>query len=445
VTDKPIQGRGLANLSLLFLFLLWLALFAWRKTFSYLNVGGIYVIELTGMLGLWLFALVVLLRPRLSFSVPSDARIQRALLFAGIFVVYNVARAALSPEINSKGLIPGIYPAYFAIALIIATNASEGVVRFVSRALVVTFFLTPAVMYLNSYVITPIFGAIEDPGATYIYGVTMMLALVLVKNHVASFLLFGIYFAFSVMMFERGTFVNAAVAGVVLLVASNRRQRRTLTRRLVFTGAIGVAVMLIATPIVLGLLFDLEKGRFVLTSGNLIKFFLSITGGGGELGLGGTRQHRLEMWAEIVRMVFSGPASMLFGFGYKGEVGDALGISFRAPHNGFLTILFRGGIIGLGLFLTFLYQVFMMLRRAIRTHGASEEARRAATVGLVVLGSLIGDSLTGTILDSPFTSWLFYMQAAVVCVLAYRVRDAAPSHVPAETNPPPARLQARPS
>src|SRR5688572_11423743 len=100
-----IQARAVTNLSLLFLFLLWLALFAWRKTFSYANVGGVYAIELTVILGLRVFAHAVLARPGLVFALPKDTRIQRALWLTAAFIIYNMVRAVLSPEISAKGLI----------------------------------------------------------------------------------------------------------------------------------------------------------------------------------------------------------------------------------------------------------------------------------------------------------------------------------------------------
>lgn len=425
MTGKAIQGRAFANVSLLFFFALWLALFAWRKTFSYVNVGGVYVIELMAVTGLWVFAHAVLVRPRLSFAVPRDARIKMALSLAAMFVAYNLVRAALSQEVSAKGLIPGIYPAYFVLALIIATNADDRVVRLVSRALVWMFFLTPLVMYFNVYIIAPRFGPIEDPGATYVYAVAMMLALVLIRNRLASFALFGTYFAFSVLQFERATFVNAGIAAVVLFLASGSNAKRALARLYLVKTVIFVALLMIVTPIAVGLLFNAEGGRFLVTSGNLMKFFSSVIGGGVELGLGGTREHRLEMWAEIIRMVSSTPLTFLFGLGYAGEIGEALDISFRAPHNGFLTILFRGGIIGLALFGCFLFSLYDTLRRTLRSTSASAEAKREATIGLLVLGALIGDTLTGTILDSPFTSWLFYVQIAIVCVRVYRLRRAS--------------------
>jgi hypothetical protein len=426
VANSATRRAGFANLSLAVLLVLWVALFAWRKTFAYVSVGGLYAIEIAVMLSLWLFVQAVLVQPRLSFTVPRNAGIRRAMWVAAAFVVYNVARASLSAAVNPKGLIPGVYPAYFIITLVIAANTSEAMLRFVARALVWMFFLAPLVVYLNRYLIIPTFGAIEDPGATYVYSIAMVFALVLIENRLLSFALFGLYFAFSVLMFERATFANAALAAVMLFLASRRREKGELTRLFLGRSALYLALLILLAPLALGLLFNLAHARFTVTSGNLVKFFEAIFSTNTGLGLSGTREHRLDMWAQLLRLAFHSPGTVLFGYGYEGEVGDWLGITFRAPHNGFMTILFRGGIVGLGLYAWFLHALYGVLRGTMRSLQTGTEARRQAGVGLVILGALIGDTLTGTILDSPFTSWLFYAQTAIVCVSISRGRAAEP-------------------
>ena len=434
MTGAPLREvRGAArlplNLALALLVGLWAALFLWRKSFSYIRVGPAYIIELTALAALGAFLAYVLMRADLRFRIPRDRGLRWTAALAIVFVGYNVTRAVFSTDMSAKGLIPGIYPAYFVIAALVAANASGEMLRRAAWVFAAFYFLSPTVSYFNGWFISyfPVLGALESPGWTYVYGVSMAMALALVRRPLLSMALFSVYFVTAMFVFQRGTFVCFALGGFTLLAALRWRQGSAVfSRALVRGGLVGVAGILIA-PFAFEFLTGSQSGRFLVTPENMLKFFYSIftsdvTIGGGAVG---TREHRLEMWTAIVKLVFSSIKTALFGFGYAGEVGDALNVPFRAPHNGFVTILYRSGVIGLTLFVGLLLSIFGIFARAVRSGTAESPWRWPAALCLIAIGSLVGDALAGTILDSPFTSMMFYVHVAVVAVLVVRQQDAA--------------------
>jgi hypothetical protein len=401
---------------------LWVSLFLWRKTFSYITVFGVYIIEFAVLAALAGFAFYVLLRPNLSFYIPRDSHVRLALGLTVVFVTFCVARAIFSPRINPIALIPGVYPIYLAMVAVIAANAPDRTLSRTAWLFAALFFLAPTVSYINGFLV-PYIGPLESPGWTYIYGVTLAMSLVLVRNPLWSIALFGIYFLFALFLFQRGTFVAFGVAWLFVFLASGWRGRSKLFGTLAVRGVAVAAVGILTAPIAFQLLFGSHQGRFLVTPGNLLRFIYSIVSGNVALegGGGGTRNHRLEMWTEITRLVFSSVDTAVFGFGFGGEVGDVLGITFRAPHNGFITLLFRGGLIGLLLFVAILVVLFRYFGKVLRTSPEGSERRRHAAMGLILVGAMVGEAMAGTILDSPFTSMLFYTHVAVLLVIVSRM------------------------
>ena len=159
------------------------------------------------------------------------------------------------------------------------------------------------------------------------------------------------------------------------------------------------------------LVFGDVFSRFELSSINLLKFLGSIFINFEELGgdMSGTRSHRLEMWFEIIEIVSSNPLNLLFGMGFHGEVLDILGVSFRAPHNGFVTIYYRLGIVGIVLFLNVLLSLFLIIK-----HQFKSQKDIYTSLNVLLYGAFIGDILTGTIIDSPFTLYIFIALTSIL-------------------------------
>lgn len=420
--SKAAGDRPLVSIALVILATLWVSLFLWRKTFSYVNIGGLYVIELSVLAAMAAFAVYVFSRSELAFAIPRDGVLRMSLFFATALVLYSMVRAVFSDSISAKGLIPGVYPLYLVIVTVLAANASSATLARAAHFFVLCFLLAPTVGYLNGFLVDlGLVGSIESPGWTYVYGVTLALSLILIRKPLLSTTLFGIYFLFTLFLFQRGAFVDFALAWLAVFVAARWRDRIRLSKAALIRGVLVGAIGILLAPFAFELITGGQYGRFLVTPWNVIQFFLSIFGSSVDLvGVIGTRQHRLEMWTEITKLVFSSFPTALFGFGFGGEVGDALGVSFRAPHNGFITILYRGGVIGLLLFVWLLISLFVMFARKLRAVPSDHQQWRHAAVGLIILGSLVGDSLAGTILDSPFTSMMFYIQVGILAALLSR-------------------------
>lgn len=416
-------ATGITTVALSMVVALWVSLFLWRKTFSYITVGGVYIIEFAVVVAFAVLALNVLVQPDLSCRIPGEGAVRRVHILTATFVAYCVARAIIGGRITAIAMIPAIYPAYLVAVTILATNVSTRVLRIAAAVFVAAFFLAPTVSYINGFLVQFVFGSIESPGWTYIYGVTLALSLVLVRRPLVSMMLFAVYLLFALFLFQRGTFVAFAFAWMTAWVCMRWSERRAMLTAAITRGFAVASVALLMAPFAIEFLTGSRQGRFVVSPGNILKFLLSIVSSDVTLdgGVSGTRSHRLEMWKDIIHLVFSAVDTAAFGFGFAGDVGDVLGISFRAPHNGFITILYRGGVVGLALFLGILFALFSFLRQALRAAKARSEVQRHAVVGLVILGAMVGESLAGTMLDSPFTSMLFYTQMGVLLAIINRL------------------------
>jgi hypothetical protein len=417
------RGRTPASAALTIVAVLWTGLFLWRKTFSYLDVFGVYIIEVAALAALGVFACYVALRPSLSFAIPREPALQLPLTLCAAFVGYSMLRAVFSDRVSAIGMIPGVYPSYLLLVAIVAVNCSTTALRRTAAVFAGLFFLAPLVGHLNA-MLAGYIGPVESPGWTYVYGVSLAMSLVLVRRPVVSTLLFGIYFIYALFMFQRGVFVALALAWLAVAVAARRADSGILVRAAFVRGGAMALAAILAAPLLFQIMFGGQFGRFLVTPGNIVDFLLSIVGMETELagGVGGTRAHRLDMWRQITSLVYASLPSSLFGFGYGGEVGEAVGISFRAPHNGFVTILYRSGTIGVVLYTGLLLSLFRYFARALRQAGVRTPVGWHASIGLIILGAMVGDALAGTILDSPFTSMMFYAHAAVTAVVVGRYR-----------------------
>ena len=121
------------------------------------------------------------------------------------------------------------------------------------------------------------------------------------------------------------------------------------------------------------------------------------------------------MWQSIIEYNLESTNRFIFGNGMSGEIGDVLGISFRSPHNGLITIFYRLGLIGvlvyIGIIGSLLYQIF---KYRINSTSVNEFSLlyRAKIFGLISFGSFLADAMTGAIVDSPFTQYLFIFSIA---------------------------------
>jgi hypothetical protein len=180
-------------------------------------------------------------------------------------------------------------------------------------------------------------------------------------------------------------------------------------------------ILLLVSPFVFKILNNFNDLRFDISFQNLYLFINSIfsSSAADELGVAGTRSHRLDMWVEVIK-ISSNNLIFIFGDGFQQDVGDKIGIQFRAVHNGFITIFYQNGIIGLGIFLYFLFILLKFISNVFNKFKSNEKIVKLTRTSIIIFAAMIGDALTGTILDSPFTSWLFYTQMALLVTLMFK-------------------------
>ncbi|MDC1028576.1 O-antigen ligase family protein [Schleiferiaceae bacterium] len=237
-------------------------------------------------------------------------------------------------------------------------------------------FLVRLPLYYLGYVIYP--------GETFVLPLLFVFAIRLRFSNVI--LLAYILCVF--LTFERGTLLNMFIASALLV------QRANLSLRSILRWMGIVLILIIAMPIVgrvLGNFYDL---RIDLSFGEMVDFVLSIFGldDGSNESLSGTRNHRFEMWLLLLReMYLNGTSRFLFGVGFSGEILDLIGVGFRAPHNGYVSIFVRMGLVGLFCYILALWGILKDLRL--------RESK-------VILLIFCLDMLVQTTIDSPFVPFM---------------------------------------
>lgn len=383
---------------------MWLGLFIWRKSFSYINIGGVYIIEFTALFVsvLGIISWIVKNKRNKGYLYLGPSAVKRLFLIISILLIFVGLRAAFSSEVNFKGLIPGIYPLYFIIFFLIFYNLPKrSVISFTKISYLL--FLLPIVPFTIIQISKNIFGYPELPGQTFIYGVSIALALTYKGFNKYSFVLMSS--VLGILLMERATFLNAAFGFGLCFIIGGPTIRSTF--KLTNDFIILLIFLIVIGPNIYMLIFGSENTRFDLSPTNMYKFLSSIFYNVDNLGGGinGTRSHRIEMWLEIIKIVSSNPLTFLFGMGFKGEILDVLNVSFRAPHNGFISLFYRIGVIGLTFYLSFLFYLLRILREQFN----SNKNNKIAALNVILFGTFIGDILTGTILDSPFTQLIFIL------------------------------------
>ncbi len=404
--------KSLNNFPLFILFLTWCGLFIGRKTFSYISISGIYIIEFTLLVSIILL-IIRMFRSPINNLARLSIYSKLILISSLLFIIYNILRALFSDDINFKGLIPGIYPVIFLITFFIAINSNYNNLIKINRIILLFYLNGWLISLFVSNVLQNIFGAIEAPGWTYVYGVSLTSSLLIPNNKIKSIFIFILNFLFAILLFERASFFNFILSFLFTLFIF----KNSIPRNIIFNSFskifIAIFIGLLLAPLALNFLFDASNFRFDLDTKNILNFFYSIVNSNADIGAGlsGTRDHRIDMWKELFEYVSSNISTIIFGIGYKGEVLDILGVDFRAPHNGFVTIFVRGGLAGLFFYTFFLITIFYKIKeKGIETNATFQ----SKLIAMIVFLSFIGDALTGTIIDSPFTSFIVYFNLAVI-------------------------------
>ncbi|OHB61699.1 MAG: hypothetical protein A2167_01040 [Planctomycetes bacterium RBG_13_46_10] len=112
----------------------------------------------------------------------------------------------------------------------------------------------------------------------------------------------------------------------------------------------------------------------------------------------GTKEHRLQMWKEIIENTLE--KNPVIGQGVKSQLID---VSFKNPHNSFVTIYGRFGIPGLVLSII-IYFAMPVRNMIILKHSADPRLQQIMLLYLCFVPAFMGAVLFGPTLESPFSA-----------------------------------------
>lgn len=368
-----------------------LGLFLYRKPFSYLSLGGIYIIELFTAL---MMVIVIVRINRLILR--KDLLL--ILMASGFFVLYGILMS-LRTSFSPKLIIVYLYYSHLII-FVLYVSLLRPTYRIWLLRNIYLLFTNPLLWIVLTLILEPILGKAIAPGQTLVYGVGLAYAFYYNGNRLYKLYYLVSALGASLILMERASFLNGVL---IFLFFSLLEGSLNIKKVLIFSLrlVVGLIGFILFAPVIVNLFFPDVFTRFELNSTNLLNFFMSIFGGDFSVkgsDMHGTRSHRLMMWMELLKFIHSDWRYWLFGFGFEKEIGEYIGIEFRAPHNGYLTLLFRLGYIGLTLFFTIVAMMLSKLKSVAREH----------PIYLMVLLGFLMDALTGTAFDSPFTLGLVF-------------------------------------
>jgi hypothetical protein len=417
-----LLSKFFRNFSINLIFLLWVLIFIWRKSFSYLNIGGLYIIEFLVIISLLSLFFAFLINKKLTLP-PKNSILHRLINSVILFVTYSILNSIFHLNVNLKSLLPGVYPIYFVIVVIISFNVDINKLEFLTKLMFKFIFFSAFISFLVSPFGNYFLPETDNPGWTYIFGASLSAILILIENKLTSILLFLVTLIIAIITFQRGVFLCFLLSFPFLIYIEKKVfliKLFSISKTFLFS----LLLLLLISPIAFKILNTFNDLRFDISFHNLYLFINSIfsSSAADELGVAGTRSHRLDMWAEVLKLSYEN-LIFIFGDGFQQDVGDKIGIQFRAVHNGFVTIFFQDGIIGLILFLYFLFLLYKFYKNYFYINKENPNLILLIRMGIIIFAAMIGDALTGTILDSPFTSWLFYTQSAFLVSLIFRLTN----------------------
>lgn len=325
-----------------------------RKTFAYIGIYPVYIVDIS------LLFIYKINWKRFFLVVP--------FFLFGIFTILE------TEDLNLKALYP-----FLSIVYIIIIRSS-GVA---SKALLVRLLRWYPLIFL---IRLPLYylGYIIYPGETFVLPLLFVFAIRLRLSHV----ILLSYLLCIFLTFERGTILNTFIASLFLV------KRSSISLKSILRWVWLLIILLGTMPIVGQLLGNYYDLRIDFSIGEIVDFILSIFGldNGSNESLSGTRNHRFEMWLLLIREMYVGGTSRFFlGVGFSGEILDLIGIGFRAPHNGYVSIFVRMGLVGLLCYITSLLGILKDLRL--------RESK-------VILLIYCMDMLVQTTIDSPFVPFM---------------------------------------
>ena len=208
-----------------------------------------------------------------------------------------------------------------------------------------------------------------------------------------------------ILLMERNPIVSIIVTLMFMFLFINRSVRILKFKSIIITSA----VLILSLSSFLEL--DSIKGMRVKMDIEGYSLLLeSIINPVEDEDLNGTRSHRMYMW----KTIFDGylKEDIYFGAGYTKNIGDVIYVTFRSPHNSFLHILWRFGLIGILLIMAMLTVCLIIFVRYYKKNRMYKNDLFITTglnewfIMIIIVG--IMDSMFATLLESPFSALPYY-------------------------------------
>jgi O-antigen ligase len=355
-----------------------------RKTGAYFHVGPLYILELFMGLSLLFFS-----------SICLKKRDVYVFLMITAFIAINLLSIVVNGlPTDIKNITVGFYPIYIYLGYVFAAKNSLSIVK-VEWILLFLFALTPLLHDIVGNILLMFGHRLELAGNTLVYPLSVLFAFILLVRSVyipvaLLLILLFLYNVVNLLVLDQ----RAALLGMLIISTLYIFKARGIDA--IKAHILPVILGVFAFSVVILMIFSSEINDMLSQTrygglDRLPDYFLSIVGQS-EIGTG-TRSHRLEMWDEALYQVKKNIKSILIGVGYAHEITEA---TFRSIHNGYVTIIFRSGLIGLLFFLVFCAQILLRLHKDNQL------------IALIIFVMMMLDATTGTVLDSPFLSGPIY-------------------------------------
>jgi len=320
---------------------------------------------------------------------------------------------------------------YFGYSIISTTERQNLFISVLYYAILLSniHFLVSRVIHLEE--IPPLINGVSLLGhsdSCYIYfavGIAYALIFSYKLGLIRTIVLLGSSILGHVLSTERGS--QLGILGVLLTLFIFRKiwlkYNSYAIQYLIFLGGSSLVLALLLWP----------KSEFVEKTAFQVDLIISTFSHSQNTVRAGTKEHRLEMWKEIIENTLNeGP---VLGQGVKGPLVD---VAFRNPHNSFITIFGRFGIVGLLLAITIyfampLHNMIVMTRisppaQRVRRAGDTK-LQQAMLLYLCFVPAFMGAALFGPTLVSPFSALVcnFIYGASLRCCDIVLQRSQAPA------------------
>jgi len=202
------------------------------------------------------------------------------------------------------------------------------------------------------------------------------------------------------LLMERAVFVSTLIATMGALYFSRSGELKVLMGYL--------AILIVTSSLHISLFAPfMENARIQVSLSGYLDLFLSIFGDSDNPLLSGTRWHRFHMWGRLLSNMLESDSVwiLLFGTGFNSKIEPVIDALFRAPHNSFLHILWRTGIVGLVLTILVIGLFFRAFAKMLNARFFINKGSYSIIIwALSLLIIMSVDSMFGTMFENPYAS-----------------------------------------